>query len=649
MYFAARARKNARTLSKFETRYKEILENLPQGVVILDRELRIVNMNKAMREILPHADASEKPFCYQTVGGTDAKEPFWYCPSRSALLDGEMHKAVAICEIQGCKRLMRIVSCPIKDSRGKVESLVEFFDDMTEYLESQKALEQQLQFKQSLLHTAPMPIYYRDSQGKYIDCNKAYEDFIGLRRQDIIGHEAAEFFAPDIVARGIAVEQELLRGERDMLTEEVQLPLPNGEFRDIIMSKASFLDAEYKPAGVVTVITDISEFKKIQRSLREAEEKYRTLFVNAMLGIFRASTSGDLLEANPSLVNLLGYESQAELLQSNLSKGFGFFLDPGQKERVLGQLADSGIVSRLEAVFRSEFGEEFHGNFSAHMVRDDGGAPLHIDGVLEDVSERKMAEENLLRAKIEAEEASSLKSDFITAVSHELRTPLTSVLGFAKILNRKLEKDIFPFVEREKGKQAVQQVRTSLEMLKTDAERLGYLINDVLDLSTLEAGRKELFLRKVSVPELLRRAASSLSREFEAAEVELELDVPANLPAILCDGGQILDVLRELLENALKFSKGSMVALHAELVSDAKGGMVAICVQDSGAGIPREKQAEIFEIFTQLGGSLTDKPQGAGLGLPICTRVVTLHGGELTVHSDPGKGCRFRFTLPASE
>ncbi len=645
LWFSLRAKNLAKRLAASESRFSGLMDNLPQGVVMIDADMRIKAMNKAMRHWYPNVRSETAPLCFQSFNEPETPGPLWYCPTRRTLQDGQVHRAVVEKEIAGRKRLMRIVSCPVKNDRGEVVSVIELFDDITEYMESQVALEEQLHFTQSLLNAAPMPIHYRDREGRYLDCNNAYAELLGVPRKQIIGRAAEDFFPSEWAKESRKWEQRLLE-QGGVFVEEMRLPLPGGEVRDVIVSKAPYTDVSDIPAGVVTVLTDISELKRVEQSLHEAEEKYRTIFENAMLGIFRATPEGDLLEVNPSLAALLGYEDQGELLRSPLARGLGFFAAPERGAEVLEALRQGQDMLRLESGFMREDGTVFSGGFSMRMARNEAGEPLFIDGMLEDVTERKQAEEELRRAKNEAEEASRLKSDFITAVSHELRTPLTSVLGFAKMLGKKLERDIFPLLGKGQGERTLSQVRANLRMLTIDAERLSYLINDVLDLSAMEAGRRELFLRSSSVPELMRRAVNGMRRDFEEAGVEVVMDLPPNLPTVLCDPDQIVEVIKELLENALKFSQGRRVVLNAGLSASDGYERVVVRVSDTGEGIAPQDQERIFELFTQLGDTLTDKPRGTGLGLPICRRIVALHGGELALESVPGQGSTFSFTLP---
>lgn len=259
--------------------------------------------------------------------------------------------------------------------------------------------------------------------------------------------------------------------------------------------------------------------------------------------------------------------------------------------------------------------------------------------------ERQRAElrEAELRAQT-AEAASEAKSVFLSNVSHELRTPLTSVLGFAKIIRKRLEEKIFPLVPADdrKAQHVVAQVSENLGVVVLEAERLTALINNVLDLAKIEAGKVEWNMTTVVVPEIIARASAATSSLFDSNGLHFTKQIPPNLPQIVGDQDKLIQVVINLISNAVKFTDKGAVTCRAE----QKNGEIVISVIDTGIGISAEDQPKVFEKFTQMGDTLTDKPKGTGLGLTICKEIVEHHGGRIWVESDLGKGSTFSFALP---
>ena len=244
-----------------------------------------------------------------------------------------------------------------------------------------------------------------------------------------------------------------------------------------------------------------------------------------------------------------------------------------------------------------------------------------------------------------AEKANAAKSAFLSTVSHELRTPLTSVLGFAKIIRKRLEEKIFPAVNKSdtKTEKTINQISENLQVVISEGERLTHLINDVLDLAKIEAGKMEWNLENVSMPEVAERAIAATTSLFDQKNLKLIRQIESNTPEISGDRDKLIQVIINLISNSVKFTdKGSVTCrLHANEEE------VIVSISDTGIGIAKEDYAAVFEQFKQVGGdTLTDKPKGTGLGLPICKEIVEHHGGRIWLESEVGKGSTFSFAIP---
>lgn len=241
-------------------------------------------------------------------------------------------------------------------------------------------------------------------------------------------------------------------------------------------------------------------------------------------------------------------------------------------------------------------------------------------------------------------EIDRMKTDFIATVSHELRTPLTSVLGFAKLTKNKLEQSIFSHVPAAdtKSQRALSQVRGNIDIIVSEGQRLTTLINDVLDISKMEAGRMEWKMAPLQPMALVDRAMEATTALFTGPEVTMQRDVQGELPEIEGDFDRLLQVLINLISNAAKFTDKGSVTVRARRLGD----QLELAVVDTGHGIEQVDQAAVFEKFKQVGDTLTNKPKGTGLGLPICRQIVTAHGGTIGVESTIGQGSTFRVLLP---
>jgi signal transduction histidine kinase len=257
-------------------------------------------------------------------------------------------------------------------------------------------------------------------------------------------------------------------------------------------------------------------------------------------------------------------------------------------------------------------------------------------------------------ARAVAEAASATKSQFLSNVSHELRTPLTSVIGFAKLVRKRLDEVVFPVVPAAavagdpKLERAIRQVGDNLGIMVEEGERLTALINDVLDLAKIEAGRLEWRDGPVEIGEVVARATGATAALFEQTGLALVVNVATDLPPTRGDRDRLIQVIINLLSNAVKFTPSGSVTVTARR-ERAPADELVVAVADTGIGIAPEDHEKVWEQFGQAGDTLTDKPRGTGLGLPISRQIVEHHGGRMWLESAPGRGSVFRFSLPVRE
>lgn len=244
------------------------------------------------------------------------------------------------------------------------------------------------------------------------------------------------------------------------------------------------------------------------------------------------------------------------------------------------------------------------------------------------------------------QELDQMKSDFLSTVSHELRTPLTSVLGFSKIIKKRLEEVVFPQIKTtdKKVNRAIKQVNGNVDIIVSESQRLTNLISDVLDLSKMEAGKIEWKMEPLCLEEVIDRAISATTSLFEQKGLELVKDIEEGLPQIMGDRDRLIQTVINLISNAIKFTDSGSVTCRARRVDDD----IVLGVVDTGIGVAEDDLEKVFNKFKQVGDTLTDKPQGTGLGLSICKQIVEQHGGRIWVESEQGKGSTFSFAIPMS-
>lgn len=281
---------------------------------------------------------------------------------------------------------------------------------------------------------------------------------------------------------------------------------------------------------------------------------------------------------------------------------------------------------------------------------------------LDDKVRERTAE--LEMAYLQLKELDAMKSSFLSTVSHELRTPLASILGFARIVRKKLDSGVFSGIEAGDAKKlkAVAQMSEALDIISLEGDRLTRLINDLLDLAKLEAGKVEWQYDLLQVQEIVERALAATSVLFTQKGLALETRFEPDLAAVRGDRDRLIQVVINLISNAVKFTEQGTVTIEARMVkmlaqdalsrgelSDGYDDYVMVSVIDTGIGIPAGDIETVFEKFKQVGDILTEKPGGSGLGLSICKQIVEHHGGRIWTESAPGHGSAFSFTLPAGK
>lgn len=415
--------------------------------------------------------------------------------------------------------------------------------------------------------------------------------------------------------------------------------------------------------------------KKLQamnKTLQEAEEKYRGIFENAIEGIFQATPDGVLRRANPAMARIFGYDSLDEFLSNVRSLGSRVMVNPDSMQNFYEHVRDKGEVKRFEAEYYRRDGKAIWGSLNARAIYNETGELVFIEGILEDITDRKKAEhdladlnrhlEQLVRERTEdlvnkareledanqrLRELDEMKSAFLSSVSHELRTPLTSILGFSKLLHKEFGRNFLPLAgENKKLNSKGERIQENLSIISHEGERLTRLINDVLDLNKIESGRMGWRDELLDMSDTVETAAQAVSGMFtENPDLHLVTEIEPGLPSIVADPDRLQQVLINLLNNAAKFTETGTVTVRAF----PRFGQVRVEVADTGYGIHPEDQAQIFEKFHQTrSDTMEDKPKGTGLGLTICREIVEHYGGRIWVESVINQGSTFIFTIPTS-
>lgn len=363
------------------------------------------------------------------------------------------------------------------------------------------------------------------------------------------------------------------------------------------------------------------------------------------------NSRGTIIKVNNQTLNILGY-TEEELVGQTIDI---LFKDSEVARNELMHIrAGIHFTKDLETDYKTKDGVDIKINLSSEVIRDKSGdfigciivaQDMRVIGQLkQEIIDRKQVEDALVKSNEKLKELDKMKTDFLSTVSHELRTPLTSILGFAKIIKKRYGGNIAPLINNEDKKlvKTSNQIIENIDIIASEGERLTHLINEVLDIAKMEEGRTEWNIREVSPKEIAESAIAATFGLFQQKDIELVKKIEENLPIIHVDSHRMMQVIINLISNAVKFTEKGYVACEVKKDNDE----VIFSIIDTGVGIEEKYYQKVFEKFKQVGNTLTNKPKGTGLGLPICKQIVESHGGRIWVESEKGKGSKFSFALP---
>ncbi|WP_207062996.1 AAA family ATPase [Motiliproteus sp. SC1-56] len=376
----------------------------------------------------------------------------------------------------------------------------------------------------------------------------------------------------------------------------------------------------------------------LYQSLTQSEQEFRSLFENAIEGIFRSSLEGRFISVNPALAALLGYDSAPQFLTAIKDIGQQCFADQNDLRQLRAALTRDRRVRNFETRWSRIDGSPVYVSLSIRSVLDDGGALRYYEGSVTDISERRARDEAELAQKAahlareKAEAANQAKSQFLATMSHEIRTPMNGILGMAQLLKR--------------GALSEEQ-RAQVDTLQQSGQALLGILNDVLDLAKIESGQLELENAPFHLDDWLDEVDTILSPLAAAKGLAFSLDRPTEpIPPVTGDRRSLNQILMNLGTNAIKFTEQGGIHLRVRFQQIHAGRLgLQVTVADSGIGIPESVRGRIFQDFSQADSSITRRYGGTGLGLSICRQLVELHQGRIGYESQVGKGSRFWFEI----
>ncbi|MEG3973750.1 PAS domain-containing protein [Microcoleus sp. herbarium8] len=605
-----------------------ILESTPDIIVVKDREGRYVALNSEV------ANSFYGRPIEQIIGKDDSE----LLPSATAVVimakDRELMEA-GITEtyeeevFNGRETTSFLTTkAPWRDAQGNILGLIAIARNIGDRKQMEAKLRDRNFLLNSILESTPDIIVVKDLEGRYVALNSNVANFLGKPIEEIIGKDDLELMSADS-AREIMAKDRQVMAAGITETFEDEISADDKTPTTFLTTKAPWRDANGNILGIIATSRDISDRKQAEDAIKQSEERYRSLILAISQIVWTTDAEGRCQDT-PSMRAYTG-QTEAEVV------GFGWLdtIHPDDRERtnqVWMEAVQTKSLFDIEYRIRAADGNYRYFQGRAVPILNEDGSIREWVGTCTDIHDRKQAEFVLSKAKEAAEAASRAKSEFLANMSHELRTPLNGIMGYAQILQR--------------SKILKEEERSRIDVIYQCGSHLLTLINDILDLSKIEAQKVELMPTDFHFPAFLQGVAEMCRIRAELKGIQFNFPSSPELPiGIRADEKRLRQVLINLLSNAIKFTDAGTVTFIVSFATEAK---IRFEIRDTGTGIAQDQLQAIFQPFEQV-GDRRRQTEGTGLGLAISKRIVELMGSTIEVQSEMNVGSIFWFDVNLSQ
>ena len=651
--FHRQTREALAQLRASEERNRLLVENAYEGTVVI-QDGKVVFANRKAGEIAGYSEEEliSRPFM-EFIYPDDRQMVMGHYLRRMRGEETASNYSLRMIDKEGKTKWLEANAIVLNWQRRP--AILALVTDITDRKLAEEALRESEGRYRNLYETMAQGVVYQDADGRIISANPAAQRILGLSLDQMMGrtsldprwkaiHEDGSDFPGDTHPAMMALKTG--QSNRDIMG--IFNP-DEGCYRWIVINAIpQFRTGEEHPYQVFTTFEDITDRKKVEEELREYGQKIRAIFDGAYDGFISVDPErGRFFNPNRRMIEMLGYESEEEMKDLTVSdihpeKDLPYILGEFEKhvKREISQSEDMPV--------KRKDGSIFFASISSYLVTI--ANKTYLSCIFRDVTEHKRIEDEvrvyrehledlvkertaeLVIAKERAEEADRIKSTFLAAMSHELRTPLNSIIGFSGIMLQGLAGPLNP----EQTKQ--------LKMVQSSGQHLLAIINDIIDISRIEAGRIEPHPELFELRQQIDETIAAIKPMADEKNLTLVAEVAPEVGHIHSDPRRVSQILLNLVGNAIKFTDRGGVRVECR----HSGGRVEIRVVDTGIGMKPEDIKHIFQTFRQIDNGLTRLKEGSGLGLAICKGLAELLGGEIRVESEFGVGSTFTLILPIS-
>ncbi|MDE3057916.1 MAG: PAS domain S-box protein [Bacteroidota bacterium] len=625
------------------------LMSISECVTITDVNDRIIFVNDAFLKTYGYSE-QEVIGKDKTMVRSPENDPHVTKQIRSAILAGGWHGELLNRRKDGTEFPVYLSTSAVRDDRGEIVAAVGIASDITERKKTEEVLARERNLLRTLIDNLPDLIFFKDKERRYLLNNISHLRSMGVKRQeDVLGKTDFEFHPRELAEQYSEDEERILSSGKGMFNrEERAFHQELGEERWHLTSKIPLLETNGDIAGIVGIARDITERKGAENKLKESEERFRSVWEDSSDGMRLTDEKGIVLNVNRAFCEMMSVE-QNEIIGKPLSAVYASSARENVMKKITQRFAAEDIQAHMERSLLLHNGKTITVEVSNSVIVLENGQSVLLS-IFRDVTERHKAEEKikeqikiieeqnveLAKAHDKAMAATKAKSTFLASMSHELRTPLNAIIGYSEMLLEEIE---------DEGET---RYRDDLEKIRLAGKNLLGLINEVLDLSKIEAGRMELFLERFDMKTLINEVAVTVQPLMTKNENTFVLNIGEEVAAVHLDITKIRQILFNLISNASKFTQKGTITLEAGVRRSSDGARIVLKVSDTGIGITEEQKAKLFKEFSQAEDSTTRRYGGTGLGLAITKHFCEMMHGSIEVESVPQKGTTFIVILPQS-
>lgn len=476
-------------------------------------------------------------------------------------------------------------------------------------------------------------IFEIDTEGTVLFLSMAWHHITGFEVERSKGSNLFSILYPDDQGKQREDYALFIKGQKQAYNTFTRLRISDGTFRAVELSFSMVRRDKNGNLRVVGTLTDVEERRRAERALAEAEKKYRMIVENAAGGLYQLTPEGIYLSANPAMANILGYDSSAEMLRL-IKNAHGYvYPEKNERDRLMDTLKAQKQIFGYETQVLTKNNKKIWVRENIRLVKDEQDNDLYYEGSMEDITQRKEADMALLGAKMQSDMANRAKTEFIANMSHELRTPLNAIIGFSDIMKN----EIMGPLGQDMYKEYVTDIHSS-------GEGLLKIINEILDISKIEAGDRELNESEFPSLDVLNTCIELYDARVKEKNIIL-MNEAKDMPLIIGEELSIKQVISNIYTNAIKYTpKDGRITLFSNYDID---GAFRLSITDTGIGMSEREISKALSPFGQVDNALDRAGAGIGLGLPLAQAIMGIHGGKIEILSEKSIGTTVTLFFPS--